>query len=118
MDDDIINKLESLKSSIEESARSARRCDTFLKIFLTSEEIEELSNLRAKQEENFHRMVDIINFTIHRNYDKVVVTDPDIEMKRLDMIALEMTASTIIASQTEDDIIKIYEKVKLRLFDI
>jgi len=107
--DDIINAIKSLKQEMEESIRNSRRCDALLKIFLTSEEIEELSKLREKQEENIHRMVDIMNFTICGSSDKLV-EDPDFYM-----IALEMIASRKNVENTEEDIMKIYATAKDRL---
>lgn len=109
MDNDIVSKLELLKSSTEESIRDSRRLDTLLKIFLTIEEIEELSKLRQKQEENMHRIVDIINFAILGSSDKLVEY-PDIKL-----ITLELLASRKIVTQTEEAILNIYSAAKSRL---
>lgn len=107
--DDIIIDMKSLKESLEKSILDSRRCDTLLKVLLTSEEIEELSNLRKKQEENIKKMIDIMNFVIYGYSDKLEEY-PDIKL-----ITLEMIARHKIVTSTEEDIMKIYATVKSRL---
>ena len=107
--DDIINDIKSLKESIEETVRNSRRLDVLLKIFLTSEEIEEVSKLREKQEEYINRMVDIMDFAINGYSDKLV------EYPDISMMALELIASRKIVENTEEDIMKIYAAAKERL---
>lgn len=102
--DELINSIETLKTSMEETIQSSRKLDILVRIFLTSEEIEEVANLRAKQQENMQRLVDIANYIV-RSSDNL----PDI-----DMVMLEMTASCSIIDSTESSIINIYEEAKRR----
>ena len=103
--DELINSIETLKTSMEETIQSSRKLDILVRIFLTSEEIEEVANLRAKQQENMQRLVDIANYIVHGSSDNL----PDI-----DMVMLEMTASCSIIDNTESSIINIYEAAKRR----
>lgn len=107
--DDIINSIKSVKESMEKRFESSRACDTLLKVLLTSEEIEEISKLRKKQEESINRMTNIMDFAIYGSSDKLV-EDPDFYM-----ITLELLASSIIADDTESKILNIYTAVKRRL---
>lgn len=107
--DDIINDIKSVKELMEKRFESSRACDSLLKIFLTSEEIEEISKLRKKQEEYINRMADIMDFAIYGYSDKLV-EDPDFYM-----ISLELSASSIISDDIESKILNIYAAVKRRL---
>lgn len=112
MDEDLINRVKALKSTMEETIQSSKRLDILVSVFLTEEEIEEVFKLREKQRENMQRLVDISNYIITGKSDKLEAK-PDI-----DMIFLEMSASSTLIGTIEDQILNIYEKVKLRLFDI
>jgi len=101
--DDLINRVKALKSTIEETVQSSRKLDVLAIFFLTVEEIEEVSKLRAKQEENINRMTDIINYIITGKSDNLEVK-PDI-----DMVLLEMEASTAVVENIENQILDIYE---------
>lgn len=83
--------------------------DILLRFFLTGEEIEEVANLRAKQEENMQRLVDISSYIITGKSDKLEVK-PDI-----DMVLLEMDASSTLIGTIEDQILNIYETARNRV---
>lgn len=104
MDEDLINRVKALKSTMEETIQSSKRLDIFAIYFLTDEEIEEATNLRKKQQENIQRLLDIIDFIITGKSDKLE-EKPDINM-----IFLEMEASTAVIENMENQILDIYEK--------
>lgn len=104
MDEDLINRVEALKSTIEETVQSSRKLDILAIFFLTEEEIEEVANLRAKQEENIDRLEEIINYIITGKSDKL-----EVEFPNIDMVLLEMEASTAVVENTENQILDIYE---------
>ena len=111
MDEDLINNIESLKALTEETIQSSKRLDMMLRIYLTDEEIEEVANLRKKQQENMQRIIDISNYITHGSSDKSAEYP-------IDMVMLEMHACRTIIDNIESLIINIYEKAKPRLFDI
>jgi len=111
MNDDIINNIEALKTLTEETIQSSKRLDMMLRIYLTDEEIEEVANLRKKQQENMQRIIDISNYITHGSSDKSAEYS-------IDMVMLEMHASRTIIDSIESSIMNIYEKAKPRLFDI
>ena len=107
--DDIINRIEALKEVIEKTVESSRELDILLRFFLTGEEIEEVSKLREKQEENMQRLVDIAAYITSGNSDKLQ-EDP-----KLDLIMIEMDASCTIIDNTESSIVSIYEAARQRV---
>jgi len=108
MDEDLINRVEALKSTIEEKIKSSRKLDIMARLFLAEEEIEEVTNLREKEQENIHRLVDICNYIITGKSDKLE-EKPDI-----DMIFLEMEAGTAVVENIENQILDIYEAAAKR----
>lgn len=109
--DELINSIESLKESMEKTVESSRKMDMLLRFFLTDEEITEVAKLREKQNENMQRLVDISSYIVNGKSDKLEGEYPP----NIDMVLLEMDASSTILENTETEILNIYAAARRRI---
>lgn len=107
--DKLINKIEALKELMEKTVESSRKLDILLRFLLTSKETEEVTKLRAKQEENMQRLVDISSYIVNGKSDKL-----EVEFPNIDMVLLEMDASSAVVENIQNQILEIYETARNR----